>query len=264
MFPHKNIIIASAVSFVCGLAVASAYFISERDSGSLKNATANPNTTQSDLPTTSLTSTPTDWVKLIDNMCRPNSQLNQLASQFDFPFARCQKPNGSIDQACVAEDAKRFKIALPEPYQQNLSDLLVRLESTDGWYDMHYILPLKNATYHGLPLQAIAVNIEIGDTNSNEMRGWQTPYVVVQEDFSTIKAALASNQPSPQPVYYADVPDGSNVLSGPFATEIEAQQVSKQAGGNPELVSKQTMLLEANFNERLKAVTLGCTTQTSN
>lgn len=265
MFPQQNIIIASAVSFVCGLAVASAYFISERDAGSLKaTQSAQSASASSDLPTTSLTNTPTDWVELIDNMCQPNSQLNQLATQFTFPFARCQDPHGAIEQACVVDDAKRFKIALPQPYQANLSDLLVRLESADGWYDMHYILPLQNATYHGLPLQAVAVNIEIGSNNSNEMRGWQTPYVVVQEDFSTIKSALASNQPAPQPVYYANVPDESNVLSGPFATEIEAQQVSKQAGGNPELVSKQTMLLEASFNERLKAVTLGCTTQAAN
>lgn len=264
MFANRNIIIASAISFVCGLVVASAYFVSERDSGSLKNPAPQSSSNTNNLPATSLTHSPTDWVELIDNMCRPNSQLNQLASKFEFPFARCQNTRGTIDSVCVADDAKRLKITLPEPYQQNLGDLLVRLESADGWYDMHYILPLKNAVYHGLPLQAIAVNIEIGDNSRNEMRGWQTPYVVVQEDFSTIKSALASNQPTPQPVYYANVPDGSDVLSGPFSTEVEAQQVSKRAGGNPELVSKQTMLLEANFNDRLKAVTLSCTTQTAN
>lgn len=262
MFLHKNIILTSAVSFVCGLAVASAYFISQRDSGSLKiPQTQSPH---NGLPDTTLTDSPTDWTALIDNMCQPNSQLNQLATQFEFPFARCQDPHGVIDQACVVDDAKRFKIVLPEPHQHNLSDLLVRLESSDGWYDMHYILPLKNATYHGLPLQAVAVNIEIGSNNSNEMRGWQTPYVVIQEDFSTIKAALANNQTTPQSVYYANVPDNSDVLSGPFATEMEAQQASKQAGGNPEWISKQTMLLEASFNDRLKAVTLACTTQTAN
>lgn len=261
MLPHKNILIASAVSFVCGVAVASAYFVSARDSGSLNNTAASSNSPHEPLPQTSVSSNATDWAELVDTMCRPNSVINGLAMKFDFPFARCQDPSGNIDKACVVEDAKRFQPALPQPYGENVNGLSVRLDSVDGWYDMHYILPLQNATYHGMPLQALAVNIEIGDSNSNEMRGWQTPYVVVQEDFSKIKAALAQNPPVPQPVYYANIPETSNAISEPFATEVEAQQASKQAGGKPELVSKQTMKLEAQFNERLKAVTLGCVSQ---
>ncbi|QMT30641.1 hypothetical protein [Alysiella filiformis] len=265
MLPHKNILIASAVSFVCGVAVASAYFVSARDSGSLNanHANGSHSTEHEPLPSTQISDHATDWTALVDTMCRPNSDINHLAMKLDFPFARCQDAHGTIDKACVSEDAKRFQPALPQPYQANLNGMTVRLDSADGWYDMHYILPLQNATYHGMPLQALAVNIEIGDSNSNEMRGWQTPYVVVQEDFSKIKSALAQNPPASQTVYYANVPESSNAQPEPFATEIEAQQASKQLGGNPDLVSKQSMKLEANFNERLKAVTLGCVSQSS-
>lgn len=263
MLPHKNILIASAVSFVCGVAVASAYFVSARDSGSLNDTATSSNSPHEPLPPTSVSSNATDWAELVDTMCRPNSAINGLAMKFDFPFARCQNPDGQIDKACVVADAKRFQPALPQPYGANLNGLAVRLDSADGWYDMHYIVPLQEATYHGMPLQAVAVNIEIGDSNSNEVRGWQTPYVVVQEDFSKIKAALTQQPPATQTVYYSHIPETSNVVSEPFATEIEAQQASRQAGGNPELVSKQTMKLEAQFNERLKAVTLGCVSQAS-
>lgn len=209
-------------------------------------------------PDVTLSAQPSDWGVLVDNMCRPDSELNVLATKLDFPFQTCQSSQGEIDASCVAQDAKRFQLNLPEPYQKDLGELNTHLNVENGWHEMHYLLPLKDASYHGMPLKGLAIHVNTGDNNSTEMQGWQTPYVVVQEDFSKIKSALAENQPKPQEVFYANVPENSQIPVEAFSTLEQAQRVSQEAGGNPNEVSKQIMTLEANFNERLQAVTLGC------
>lgn len=213
----------------------------------------------SDVPLQAAAPDAVDWSPLLDNMCRPDSEINRFAMKFDFPFESCQQDNGQIEASCVQKDAERFQPTLPVPYQAALGKLEVKLESGEGWTDMHYFLPLDKAAYHGMPLTALAVRIETD--SGNELQGWQTPYLVIADDFSKIRTALSRYSPSAQPVYYADIPPEKDILSGPFGTEEQARAVSKKAGGNPDKITRQMMKPEAAFNDKLNAVTLGCVSQ---
>lgn len=203
-----------------------------------------------------------DWAELVDNMCRPNSDINLFAMKFDFPFTQCQDVQGRINTACVQQDALRFQPRLRKPFHDNLGRLEVKLSANEeGLYNMHYIVPLQQAAYRQLPLQALAVQIAMNSSNGNEPQGWQTPYLIVQDDFSNIKAAMANQPPAPQLVYYANVPAQSDVLPGPYDNREEAQAVSKKAGGNPRKVTQHLITLETHFNDNLNAVTLSCVSQ---
>ena len=197
-----------------------------------------------------------DWSALADEMCRPDSAINRLAMKFDFPFESCVNDSGEIDKACVEKDSLRFKPTLPAPFDDTLGAVKVQLDTGEGWSDMHYLMPLHKAAYHGMPVSMLAVRVET--ESRNELLGWQTPYLVIQDDFSKIKQALRRYSPAEQTVYYADIPPEKDVWSGPFATEEQARAVSKKAGGKPDKIISQIMRPEAAFNDKLNAVTLGC------
>lgn len=249
--PHFKPYYPHAVSFVCGVVVTSLFF-SWQGSGSV---------TVGDSASDSLgmSGSVVDWSELADDMCSPNSTINHVAMKFDFPFESCLNNEGEIDKICVEKDAIRFKPKVSEPFQQSIGDVQVRLDSGEGWTDMHYLMPLHKAVYHGMPLSMLAVRIETD--SRNELLGWQTPYLVVQDDFSKIKEALRSYSSGEQYVYYADIPPEKDILSGPFETEERAKAVSKKAGGNPNKITRQTVKPEAEFNDKLNAVTLGCVSQ---
>lgn len=209
----------------------------------------------------------TDWRDMVNQMCKPDSELNLLAMKFDFPFAKCQNDRGRIDASCVQQDMMRFKPTLSAPYQQNLGAVEAKLTTLEdnGGYLMNYAIALNDAVYQQVPLQAIAIRISMDAKNSSEPLGWQTPYLVVQDDFSNVKNVLANQSPEPQVVYYANLPANSDALPGPFDSPDEARAVSKKAGGNPAKITKHIITVEAQFNDQLNAVTLGCvSTQLSN
>ncbi len=202
----------------------------------------------------------TDWTELVGNMCQTNSPLNLLAMKLDFPFQKCMNVNGQIDSACVQADAARFQPTLPQPYQQNLDAMTVKIGSAeDGSPVMNYYLPLKDASFQQIPLTALAVNIAM---KSDMMPvGWQTPHLVIQGDYSTIKNALANYTAKPQTVYYAHIPANRDALPGPFNSLEEAKIETRRAGGKTSLIKKYRLNLDANFLEGVNEVVLSCVPQ---
>nr|UOP05159.1 hypothetical protein LVJ77_02555 [Conchiformibius kuhniae] len=169
-----------------------------------------------------------DWSPLADEMCRPDSAINHLAMKFDFPFESCIDDRGDIDKACVEKDAARFRPTLPEPFDHALGGVQVQLDTGEGWSDMHYLMPLHKAAYHGMPVSMLAVRVET--ESRNELLGWQTPYLVIQDDFSKIKQALRRYSPAEQTVYYADIPPEKDVLSARLPPKSRrGQSASKRA-----------------------------------
>lgn len=176
--------------------------------------------------------------------------------KMDFPFAKCMRDNGQIDSACVKQDATRFKPTLPHPYQSNLGEIQTHIShAEDGLPIVHYVIPLNDVAFQQLPLTKLAVNIATQPA-PNAPTGWQTPHLVIQGDYSSIRSALA-NVP-PQTVYYAHIPANSDALPGPFETYNEAKIVTRKAGGKVNLISKQIMTLQANFQDGLNEVSLNC------
>lgn len=248
-------IIKGSILFIMGMLVGTliTLFITSTD-----NNSNNDVTTSEDAASTVAVEDATDWHDLVVNMCKPNSVLNLLAMKIDFPFVDCMRDNGQIDGACVKKDSARFKPTLPQPYQHNLGDLTVKISNTDdGSPIVHYVIPLKGAAFEQLPLTALAINITT-KANSNKPIGWQTPHLVIQGDYSSIKSVLNDTAPAMQIVYYANIPATSDVLPGPFETYEEAKIVTRKAGGKVNLISKQAIGLEADFQEGLNEVALNC------
>lgn len=239
-------------SFLAGVLVTSLFFMGK--------SSKNPDSTDATATTTvEVAPDAIDWSPLADEMCRPDSEINRLAMRFVFPFERCMDNEGNIDQSCVEEDAAKLTPTLPEPFNQSLGAIQVKLDKGEGWTDMHYMIPLTKAAYHNMPLNTLAIRIET--ENRNELQGWQTPYLVIQDDFSKIKQALRQYSPAEQFVFYADIPPEKDILSGPFSTEEQAQNVTKKAGGKLDKITRQIMKAEATFNDKLNAVTVGCISQ---
>lgn len=204
-----------------------------------------------------------DWSDLVSTMCAPHSSLNLLAMKMDFPFAKCMRDNGQIDSACVQQDAMRFAPSLPHPYQQSLGRVSVQVSAAeDGSQIVHYVMPLQNAAFQQLPLSALAVNIATKSTATTPI-GWQTPSLAIQGDYSTIKSVLANAAPAPQTLYYANIPATSDALPGPFETLEEARIATKKAGGKVNDIKKQTISLQANFQDGLNEVVLSCVANSS-
>lgn len=253
--PHIKPYYPHIGAFIGGVVLSSMFFVLR--GGTTKTTPVSADATAASIP---IDTDAVDWSDLVINMCRPDSEINRLAMKFDFPFERCQADDGQINRVCVEKDAVRFKPNLSAPYTNNLGELQVKLNTYEnGKTDMHYILPLKKAAYQGMPLTALAVRIETDA--SNELQGWQTPYLVIQDDFSKIRSVLKQNGPSVQTVYFADIPPEKDILSGPFDTAEQARAISKKAGGNPEKITSQIMKPEVNFNDKLNAVTLSCVSQ---
>lgn len=203
----------------------------------------------------------TDWGDLVAGMCQTTSPVNLLAMKLDFPFSQCMRDNGQINGACVQADAKqRFQASLPAPYQQNVGAVETKLSSSeDGSNLMYYLFPLKDAVFQQLPLTALAV--QINTKAGSPSLGWQTPHLVIQGDYSTIKGILAQYAPAPQTVYYAHLPANSDALPGPFATLDEAKMATRRAGGRTSLIKKHQVTLDASFLDGLNEVALSCVSQ---